>query len=67
MQFLATSEVARELNVPPRRISDLFYDRVLDDKLCPIVGRRRLIPRDYVQTIREALAKRGKLPEPIPA
>jgi hypothetical protein len=47
----SVSEVARELGVPPRVLSDLFYARKLDDERCPIVGGRRLIPADYIPMI----------------
>jgi hypothetical protein len=38
----------------------LFYQRVLDDDRCPIVGGRRLIPAEYLPTIRAALVKAGR-------
>ena len=59
--FATVSEVARQLEaehgcpISPRVISDLFYRRELRDDLCPIVGGRRLIPRDYVCEIERAL------------
>ena len=55
---VTVAEVARTLDVRPRDISDLFYQRVLDAKRCPIVGGRRLIPEDYVSVIEAALARR---------
>ena len=63
MSFTSVSDCARELNARPRHISDLFYQRILDDSICPIVSNRRLIPRSYVPAIREALAERGLLLE----
>ncbi len=49
-------------DVPPRVISDLFYKRVLSDVRCPILGGRRLIPRDYVPEVERALRDRGVIP-----
>ena len=54
----SVSEVARQLGVKPRDISDLFYSRELRDDLCPIVGGRRLIPDTYVDKIAEVLRRR---------
>lgn len=45
--------------IPPRAISDLFYKRLLRDDLCPIVGGRRLIPRDYLPSIEDALRRQA--------
>jgi hypothetical protein len=56
----AAHRLSRSLGteIPPRAISDLFYKRQLRDALCPIVGGRRLIPGDYLPSIREALRRR---------
>jgi hypothetical protein len=63
MQRLIVSEVARRLpGVRPKDISDLFYQRKLDDTICPVVGGRRLIPEDYVPEIVAALRAAGRLP-----
>jgi hypothetical protein len=61
MRSFFVSELARQYGVRPRDISDLFYRRVLDDALCPIVAGRRLIPAGYVPTIEAALRERGLL------
>ena len=61
MSFISVSDCARELGARPRDISDLFYQRVLDDATCPIVTNRRLIPRSYVPAVKEALTERGRL------
>ena len=53
-KFLTVSDAARELNVRPRDISDLFYQRRLPDDFCPLVGGRRLIPAEQLPTIRAA-------------
>jgi hypothetical protein len=58
------SEIARRYNVPPRAISDLFYARRLDDRLCPIIGGRRMIPVHYLPELEAALCAAGWLPAP---
>jgi len=66
---LTVSDVAREISVRtgcpvrPADITLLFYGRKLDDARCPIVGRNRLIPRDYVASIEAVLRERGLLRE----
>jgi hypothetical protein len=62
MSQITVSEAARELGVKPRDISDLFYKRVLRDDLVPIIGGRRLIPRDYLEVVAMELRRAGKLP-----
>ena len=65
MQSLTVSEVARDIErrsgqtVPPKVISDLFYKRQLSDAQCPIHGRVRLIPEEYVAEIERILCDRG--------
>jgi hypothetical protein len=59
MSYLTVSDVARRLSVRPRDVSDLFYQRALDDGRCPVVGGRRLIPADYLADIVAALRERG--------
>lgn len=64
---LTVSEVARRLSretgstVAPHVISALFYKRQLDDDICPIVGRIRLIPEDYIPAIEGELRRHGFL------
>lgn len=58
----AVSDVARRLGVPPRVISDLFYQRALDDGVCPVVCGRRVIPEAYVPEIEKVLRERNLLP-----
>ena len=58
----AVSDVARRLGVPPRVISDLFYQRALDDGVCPVVCGRRVIPEEYVPEIEKVLRERNLLP-----
>jgi hypothetical protein len=57
-KYLFVSDVARFLGVRPRDVSDLFYQRRLSDEQCPVVGGRRLIPREFVPTIADALRAR---------
>lgn len=63
MNCFTVSDLGRRLGVPPRVISDLFYARRLDDRRCPIVGGRRLIPADYIPQVEAALRHAGHLPE----
>jgi hypothetical protein len=66
MSWLIVSQVARHFGVKPRDISDAFYQRLLDDTRCPIVGGRRLIPTDYLPAIETHLREHGLLPEGSP-
>jgi hypothetical protein len=67
MRHFSVSDAAREISrragqtVPPRLISDLFYQRRLDDQRCPIVGRFRLISEDYLPEIEGVLRDEGLL------
>jgi hypothetical protein len=67
---MIVSEVARELTdrfgvvVRPRAITNLFYQRLLSDDRCPILGGRRVIARDYLPVIEGVLRERGVLPGP---
>jgi hypothetical protein len=53
--YRTVSDVSRRLSVRPRDISDLFYQRALNDAVCPVIGGRRLIPSDYLPTIQAKL------------
>ncbi len=55
------SDIARHFRVKPRVISGLFYDRVLDDQICPVVAGRRLIPESYLPEVERVLRERGLL------
>jgi hypothetical protein len=65
MRQFPVSDAARELTrrmgrtIPPRLISDLFYQRRLDDERCPVIGRFRLIPESYLSTIETVLRAEG--------
>lgn len=68
MQFLSVGEVALRLGVKPSEISNLFYRQALSHEKCPLVGRQRLIPADYVALIAAELRRRGHvIPQPINA
>jgi hypothetical protein len=64
--FLFVSQAARELGsqlgaeVRPQDLSNLFYRRALRADLCPVVGGRRLIPCEYLATIKAFLL--GRVP-----
>ena len=70
MSTLTVGEAARRISrqtgvtVAPHIISNLFYKRHLDDERCPVVSQVRLIPEDYLPTIRQVLHERGALPLP---
>jgi hypothetical protein len=57
MQPLSVSEAARRIGARPKDISDLFYQRKLDDQRCPIVAGRRLIPEDYLPVVEATLRR----------
>lgn len=59
MSVLSVSQVARQIGVSPRVISDAFYRRWLDDSVAPVMGRQRVIPAWYVATIERVLRERG--------
>ena len=61
MQYVSVSEAARRLGGRPKDISDLFYQRRLNDQHCPIVAGRRLIPEDYLADIEILLRRLGRL------
>ena len=60
MSYLSVSEVARRIGARPKDISDLFYQRRLDDQRCPVVAGRRLIPEDYIPTVAVRLRDCGR-------
>jgi hypothetical protein len=65
MKVLTVSEVARSLGVAPYRISELFYRRILNDTVCPVVSGRRLIPVEYLPEIEAEFRRRGLMGEPV--
>jgi len=64
---LTASTAARELQrqlgweVSPRDISLLFYSRELPDERAPVVGGRRIIDRELLPEIANALRRKGCL------
>lgn len=65
MDFVTVSDAARRITqdtgktVSPQSISTLLYRRILDDSRCPIVGRNRMIPVDYLPEVQRALSSVG--------
>jgi hypothetical protein len=57
MKHFSVSEVARRIGARPKDISDLFYQRKLDDQRCPLTAGRRLIPEDYVPVVETTLRR----------
>lgn len=62
-EYLSVGETAKVIGdgARPCDITNLFYKGLLRNDLCPIVGGRRLIPRDYVGQIEAVLRRAGKL------
>lgn len=62
--FLFVSDAARELTqtlgveITPRMLSNLFYGRVFPDELFPVVGGRRLIPKQYLGKVEKVVRNR---------
>jgi hypothetical protein len=62
--YLFVSQAARELGsqlgaeVRPQDLSNLFYRRALRVDLCPVIAGRRLIPREYLASIKAFLVRR---------
>ena len=61
MGTFTVSRLARQFDVAPQKISDLFYRRKLSDSICPVVDGRRQIPADYVPTVERVLRETGIL------
>lgn len=65
--LLTVGTAARELSavlgldVSPRLLTELFYRGELSDRRCPVIGGRRVIPRDYMDTIVSVLRRSGRL------
>jgi hypothetical protein len=64
MGFLTVGQAAESLGCAPKRLTDMIYLRRLDVKRCPLVGGRRMIPRDYLPTIASRL-RRAMLRETV--
>jgi hypothetical protein len=67
MSILTVGQAAREISsefgvtVRPKVVSDALYAGALRDDLCPVVGGRRLIPRELLPNLVSALRRAGKL------
>jgi len=61
--FLSVGQVAKAIGggARPCDITNLFYKGRLREDLCPILGGRRMVPREYVAQIAAALRRAGKL------
>lgn len=71
MAMLSVGDVCRRIGerrgveIPPQKLSDLFYRRILNATRCPVVGGVRRIPADYLPAIEAVLEARGMLPEAV--
>ncbi|MEX2138597.1 MAG: hypothetical protein WD894_05010 [Pirellulales bacterium] len=63
MSVVSYSELARELGIAPRAISDFVYRGILDPSDWPKVAGRHVIPRDDVPRVVQILRERGVLTE----
>ena len=59
VRALTVEEVARQLGVKPSRITQILYERWMQDELPRPGGGRRIIPADYVDMIASALRRKG--------
>jgi len=59
--FLTVGQAAERLGARPKDISDAFYRRQLNDRLCLIWGGRRMIPEDYLPELGRVLRRLGRL------
>jgi hypothetical protein len=59
--FFSLSDVARRFGIAPRVLSDLFYQRKLDDARRVVIGSQRLIPANYLPEIEAVLREAGKI------
>jgi hypothetical protein len=58
--FLSLADAARALQTPPDDLSKLLYRLGQEgDRLAPMIGRRRLIPRANLPELRRLLADRA--------
>jgi len=59
-QVMSVSEVAARLGVRPRDVSDCLYGRHVPDEVAPLIGGRRLVRADALDTVAAALRRAGK-------
>ncbi|HEY2414152.1 MAG TPA: hypothetical protein VGI40_18045 [Pirellulaceae bacterium] len=53
--YISISEAADRLDVPPRRISDLIYNRKIDPKKLLVKGGRRFLPEQLLPLVARLL------------
>lgn len=53
--YMSIAEAAKQLDSIPRRISDFFYSRQIDDSRCLHIGGQRAIPVDMLPELKLAL------------
>ncbi len=58
-QVHSVGSVAELLGVNPRRITHLFYEKILPSHEAPVRGGNRLIPARLIRVIAEVLESRG--------
>lgn len=59
-QSLSVGDAARALNVRPRDITRLLYDRRVSVERCPIIGGRRMIAPSMLPEIAIALSQHSR-------
>lgn len=62
MSFFSVGEAAAVLGCRPKTVSDFIYYRGLAGIDLPLVGNRRMIPKEAIPQLRDAMAADGKLP-----
>lgn len=60
-RLLTFADASRVLGCRPRDISDAIYARLVDETRLVTIGNRRVIPFEYLPSLREVLAARGKV------
>jgi hypothetical protein len=61
--LIILTELARELNEPPKRISEGFYQGLFDDRHGVFLGGRRFIYKNKIGEIRDTLARTKRRPK----
>jgi hypothetical protein len=57
-EFVFVGEAARELGIGPHDLAVALYTGRVPSDRCPVVGGRRLIPREVLPELRKALEER---------
>jgi hypothetical protein len=64
IDFFTVGDAARQIGpvrgepVNPRVVTELLYRRVLSERLCPLMGGRRMIHRSALPALRAAVEAR---------